>query len=351
MNKSATEIAQALADNAEGVCRRYLSKGNREGRYWLVGDARNTPGQSLYVRLVASPDGRGAAGKWTDAATGDHGDLLDIIAIACGHSHLRDTLAEARRFLSLPQPPVGKDDPGDARKGKAPAGSPEAARRLVAMCQPVQGTIVQSYLGGRGITLLRPGDPLRFHHRCHYRRSKRDRPDVRRSWPAMIAIVTDLAGRVTGAHRTWLDPATLDKAPVAYPRRAMGHLLGNGVRFGKAGPIMVAGEGVETILSLRMVMPDMPAIAALSGAHLAAIQFPPGLRRLYVARDADSAGAAAETILTRRALEAGIETLPLDPMLDDFNSDLCGPGAEALGSHLLPQLREDDAGYLLRTSG
>lgn len=351
MNKSATEIAQALADNAEGVCRRYLSKGHREGRYWLVGDTRNTPGQSLYVRLVASPDGRGAAGKWTDAATGDHGDLLDIIAIACGHSYLRDTLAEARRFLSLPQPPVGKDGSGHARKGKAPAGSPEAARRLVAMCQPVQGTIVQSYLGGRSISLLRPGDPLRFHPRCHYRRSKRDRPDVRRSWPAMIAIVTDLAGAITGAHRTWLDPATLDKAPVAYPRRAMGHLLGNGVRFGKAGPIMVAGEGVETILSLRMVMPDMPAIAALSGAHLAAIQFPPGLQRLYVARDADPAGAAAETILTRRALEAGIETAPIDPMLDDFNSDLCVHGADILGRHLRPQLRDDDAAYLLRTSG
>ncbi|ALR20951.1 DUF7146 domain-containing protein [Sphingobium baderi] len=351
MHNSATEIAQALADNAEGVCRRYLSKGHREGRYWLVGDARNTPGQSLYVRLVASPDGRGAAGKWTDAATGEHGDLLDIIAIACGHAHLRDTLDEARRFLSLPQPPVRKDGPGRVRKGKAPTGSPEAARRLVAMCQPVQRSIVQSYLYGRSITLLRPGDPLRFHPRSHYRPSKRDRPDVRRSWPAMIAIVTDLAGRIDGAHRTWLDPATFDKAPVAYPRRAMGHLLGNGVRFGMAGPVMVAGEGVETILSLRMVMPDMPAIAALSGAHLAAIQFPPSLRRLYVARDADPAGAAAETILTRRALEAGIETAPLDPILDDFNSDLCGPGADALGRHLLPQLRDDDAEYLLRTSG
>lgn len=64
MQSPATIIAERLAENAEGVCRRYLSKGHREGRYWLVGDVHNTPGRSLYVRLAASPDGRGQAGKW-----------------------------------------------------------------------------------------------------------------------------------------------------------------------------------------------------------------------------------------------------------------------------------------------
>src|SRR3546814_13033761 len=83
----------------------------------------------------------------------------------------------------------------------------------------------------------------------------------------MIAAVTDLGGAVTGVHRTWLALDGRDKAPVAYPRRAMGHLLGNGVRFGCAGPVMVAGEGTETMLSLRQVMPMMPSIAGLSAAH------------------------------------------------------------------------------------
>src|SRR3546814_4982217 len=41
MNSPASEIAERLADNAEAVCRRYLSKGRREGRYWLVGDVRS----------------------------------------------------------------------------------------------------------------------------------------------------------------------------------------------------------------------------------------------------------------------------------------------------------------------
>jgi hypothetical protein len=93
----ASEISRRLGENAEAVCRRYLSNGRREGRYWLVGDLRNAPGRSLYVRLDGTDGGR-AAGKWTDAATGDHGDLLDIIAACCGHNALRETLAEARYF-------------------------------------------------------------------------------------------------------------------------------------------------------------------------------------------------------------------------------------------------------------
>jgi hypothetical protein len=57
------------------------------------------------------------------------------------------------------------------------------------------------------------------------------------TWPALVAAVTDLAGKITGAHRTWLDPTGHGKAPVDTPRRAMGYLLGNAVRFGQRGRI------------------------------------------------------------------------------------------------------------------
>jgi hypothetical protein len=62
----AADIARRLAQNAEAVCRHYLSNGRREGRYWVVGDVANTPGRSLYVRLFGPLSGKGAAGNWTD---------------------------------------------------------------------------------------------------------------------------------------------------------------------------------------------------------------------------------------------------------------------------------------------
>ena len=54
MSRDASELVHLLAREAEAVCRHYLSKGRRLGRYWLVGDIRNTPGRSMFVRLYRS---------------------------------------------------------------------------------------------------------------------------------------------------------------------------------------------------------------------------------------------------------------------------------------------------------
>src|SRR5205807_5105622 len=128
---------------------------------------------------------------------------------------------EAGRFLSLPRLDF---DPKPKRSiTPAQVGSPESAQRLFAMSQPIVGTIAETYLRERGITALQDADPLRFHPRCYYRPDADAPAEV---WPALIAAVTDLAGKITGVHRTWLDPSGTDKAPVDTPRRAMGHLLG-----------------------------------------------------------------------------------------------------------------------------
>jgi hypothetical protein len=335
MPRDASELAHRLAREAEAVCRHYLSNGRREGRYWLVGDARNTPGRSMFVRLRESP--KGPAGKWTDAATGEHGDLLDLIRESCGLLDFHDVADEARRFLSLP-----RSDPEAAPKtARLPAqtGSPEAARRLFAMSQPIARTLVETYLRNRGITALHEDGALRFHPRCYYRPDE-DAPTE--TWPAMIARVTDLDGWMTGVHRTWLDPSGRGKAPIDTPRRAMGDLLCNAVRFGVANDVLAAGEGIETMLSLRCVLPILPMAAALSANHLAAMLLPPTLHRLYIARDDDAAGDAAVTALTERAEAAGIETIAWSPRLGDFNEDLRTFGIDELRAALRTQLAPPD---------
>jgi hypothetical protein len=57
-----------------------------------------------------------------------------------------------------------------------------------------------------------------------------------------------------------------------------------------AGDVIAAGEGIETMLSLRSALPSLPIVAALSANHLAALLFPVKLRRLYVACDDDPTG-------------------------------------------------------------
>ncbi|WP_184064382.1 DUF7146 domain-containing protein [Sphingosinicella soli] len=327
MPRDASELARRLARDAEAVCRHYLSKGRRQGRYWTVGDVRNTPGRSMYVRLSGPDSGPGAAGRWTDAASAEHGDLLDVIRESCGLGEFRAVAEEARRFLSLP-----RAEPTPTPRPSAPQGSPEAARRLWAMAKPLAGTLAEAYLRTRGIEQAHHAGALRFHPRCYYRP---DEHAPTETWPAMIASVTDLSGHLTGAHRTWLDPggfteATLGKAPIDTPRRAMGDLLGHAVRFGAASDVLAAGEGIETMLSLRCVLPTLPMVAALSAAHLSGILFPDTLRRLYIARDDDPAGDGAMATLIERAQEAGIEPIVISPRLGDFNEDLRLLGVDAL---------------------
>lgn len=331
MLSPASELSRALASNVEAVCRHYLSNGRRRGAYWTIGDVFNTPGRSLYVRLTGPTSGKGAAGNWTDAATGQHGDLLDLIGLNCGLSTLRDAMDEARLFLALPSP----QPPRTVERQLASRASPEAARRLFAAGRSIVGTPAHAYFRARAIAGPLNFPALRFHSSVYYREHE-DAP--RQSFPALLAAVTDLDGTITGVHRTWLDIARRNKARITDPRRSMGSILGNGVRFGTALDVILAGEGIETVLSLKSILPDLPMVAGLSANHLAALDLPSTLRRLYIGLDDDPAGRDAALHLRQRAEARGIEVVEVVPQRSDFNHDLRGLGPTALFDSVVRQL-------------
>jgi hypothetical protein len=109
-----------------------------------------------------------------------------------------------------------------ANGGRCPAGrycscALPGARRLFAMAHPIHGTLAKTYLrtGHYGFAQQARCDSIRA---ATIARTTARQP----SWPAMIACVTDLRGRFTGAYRTWLDPDGFDpirlgKAPIATP--------------------------------------------------------------------------------------------------------------------------------------
>ncbi len=346
MTGSASELARRLGDHAEAVCREYLSNGHRSGNHWIVGDVRNTHGRSMHVRLKGNA--KGPAGKWVDEATSEFGDLLDVIRESCGLVEFRDVADEARRFLSEPHPEPDAHAPGEQRQPAAARGSPDAARRLFAMSQTVAGTLAERYLAGRGILLAARERALRFHPGCYYRDIVTSETLI---LPALIAAVTSLDGRVTGLQRTWRDPNGTGTAQLADPRRSLGNLLGNaiwlGLEPGAPFPVMAAGEGFETMASLRTVMPALPVAAATSANHLAGLTFPPGCRRLYIAADADAAGRHGIRRLSQRAGEAGVLAMVLRPQLGDFNDDLRHLGPAHLAAWLGDQVAPEDARLFL----
>ena len=343
---NAASVAAALAERAEEVCRRYLPYGRRRGRYWVAGDLDGGRGRSLYVRL-APP---GAPGKFTDAATGEHGDLLDIIRHRTCAPTLRAALEEARAFLARPAaPPAGAGDAYDPT---------EAARRLWRRCRAIDGTHAEAYLHVRGLARCR-FPALRYHPALLYR----DGGGVRRL-PALVAAVTGGAGErpspgerpgpgecpdhnaVCGVLRTWLDHQRPAKASVSRPRKALGRVHGHAVRFGHPadGASLLVGEGIETVLSLVTAVPSIAAAAALSAGSLGAFAPPPGVARLVIARDNDDEGERAAARLVRRCEYARVAAAVIVPRGTDFNEDLLTFGPAALAAWTAAALADREPG-------
>ena len=319
---AAARVAAALAERAEEVCRRYLPNGRRQGRYWTAGDIRGARGRSLFVRL-APP---GIPGKWTDASTAEHGDLLDLVRIASGAGSLRAALAEAHAFLASPPMPATEAPDSYDRV--------QAARRLWRRCRAIDGTHAEAYLRARGLMRCRFA-ALRFHPALFHR----DDGGVRRL-PALVAAVTGTDEAVCGVLRTWLHPTRFAKANVIRPRKALGRVHGFAVRFGDPGAgTLLVGEGIETVLSIVTAIPDAVAAAALSAGSLGAFAPPAGVTRLVIARDNDPEGERATKCLARRCARAGVGTLVVAPEGDDFNDDLLALGHAALAARLAPVFR------------
>ena len=331
MNHDVPELAAALGERAEDLCRRYLPRGQRCGRYWIVGDPHGAPGRSMWVRLA--PPGR--MGTWTDGATGEHGDLLDLIRIRLGADSLGPALEEARAVLSLPAPVHASHPSPVAPMGaRSESARTAAAGRLWDACRPPGGTHAEAYLRARGIE-PRGWTALRFHPALFYRSETRSC-----ALPALVAAVTTNAGALAGVHRTWLDSARPGKAGVTAPKKALGPIFGHAVRFkgAPASALLVVGEGIETVLSVLTALPEFHGAAALSAPGLGSFTPPLGFERLLIARDNDRAGEHAARRLGHRCRVLGIDTEVLVPTGADFNDDLVSLGPAELAKRIAQRL-------------
>ena len=240
----------------------------------------------------------------TDAATNEHGDLLDLIRLHTGGSSLRHAMEEALAFLSLRQ-----STPANGGNRAGGYDREEAARRLWRRCRPIDGTHAEAYLHARAIGHCR-FPALRFHPDLLHR----DDNGIHRL-PALVAAVTGDDGAVEGVQRTWLDPKRPTKANLTRPRKALGRVHGRAVRFGgsASGATLLAGEGIETVLSLVTAVPGIHAAAALSAGSLGAFEPPQDLALLVIARDKDVEGGHAANRLQRRCVERGIPSTVIVP--------------------------------------
>ena len=235
---------------------------------------------------------------------------------------------EARCFLALPRPPeriapARRPRRADRPRPLAVCSAPAArfpARRPRPICAPAASPAARLARLALPPVRLLPRKPRTL-------RSSSGRPCSPRS---PISTARSPASCAPGSIR-----AVRRKRRFADPRRALGHLLGNGVRFGDSrATILAAGEGVETMLALKSVLPpaadDRRALGQPPRRPRSAAGAAPSLCRARQRRGRSLRGEPAAR--TRRG--AGIDVRDLVPVHGDFNLDLCrlGPAAHARAS-------------------
>lgn len=331
--RSIADLSADLANRAESFCRRYFPDGRKRGNYWQVGDTSGAKGQSLAIRLHAH-DGR-KAGSWVDYATGQYGDLIDLLQERLGSVTLKETLREARSFLGeAPCPAAPRETQRAERPNAASSKRTARARKLFAAGKPVLGTLAATYLQGRGITRLGPA--LRYHPQVFLRHSE-DGADWSQRAPALLAKITDNRGQITGCSRLYLDPSTGSLAVIESPKRILGQLHGHAIRFwsGTSRSDLIVGEGLENTLSVGTALPEFDLASCLTATHLGLFIPPPKIKRIWIARDNDEAGCNASARLRNQLESFGIACGDLVPNMGDFNDDLQAFGKASLRRSLL----------------
>ena len=335
---SIADLSAELENRAESFCRLYFPEGRKQGNYWQVGDTSGTKGQSLAIRLQA--EGGRKAGSWTDYATGQYGDLIDLLQERLGAVTLKETLREARSFLGeAPCAAVLRDTQTCERPDATSSKRIARARKLFAAGKPVLGTLAATYLQGRGITRLGPA--LRYHPRVFLWQGEDDADPPQRA-PALLAKITDNRGQVTGCARTYLDPSTGGMAAIESPKRILGHLHGYAIRFWSGSPCsdLIVGEGLENTLSVGTALPEFDLASCLTATHLGLFIPPPGVKRIWIARDNDEAGRNASMRLRNQLESQGVTCGELVPTKGDFNDDLRAFGKDTLRCSLLEAMKE-----------
>lgn len=185
-------------------------------------------------------------------------------------------------------------------------------------CQTVRGDdAVAAYLQRRvGLAASRVPKCIRAHDALVY--FHEGQPFG--AWPAMVAALQAPNGNVVALHRTWLRPdgqKADTPGPVKKLTCAAGPVSGGCIRLnwpheGRTLETIGVAEGIETALAAQAAS-GVSTVAAYSANNLAVWQWPPGVRRIVVFADHDSAGLQAAQGLKRRAIAARVRCDVLIP--------------------------------------
>jgi DNA primase len=234
------------------------------------------------------------------------GDVLDFIQKLHNVS-----LPEAANMLtggdlpSIEIAPLPANDQGDRI---------DEARAIWRAAVAVEGTVAETYLRWRGIT-IEPPMSLRYAE-LPYGRGGGD-------LPCLVCCVSSHEGPLSGIQRIFLAPDGRGKADVPKAKLSLGKVSGGAIRLGPLdGGELLVTEGPEDGLTLLQVL-RRPVWVAAGGSMLPSMRFPDAVREVAIGGDNDDAGRAAAAKAARSFAERWLSCRVFFPTAGkDFNSEL-----------------------------
>ncbi len=268
-------------------------------------DDRN-PG-SFWIRVSAP------IGAWKDEATGDQGDVVDLVTYCKGLASRQDTYQWCLAWLGWAKG-IDRQALEARRKVHAERARVEQQRRTEQMAKnethafswwlsakPIEGTAGETYLASRGVVLAdlkHKPKALRF-----FVSSKHvDKAERVTFWPAIASAMCNANGAIVAVHRTFLRPDGSGKAPVDPQKKIWPHFKGAMIRLargasklspeeaarkGVSGPLVVT-EGIEDGLSVALACPELRVWAAGTLGNMGNVPKLACMSRLILCADNDT---------------------------------------------------------------
>jgi putative DNA primase/helicase len=268
------------------------------------------------------------AGDWIDFDDNQGGGPLSTLEHATGLTGR--ALIEYAADLAGSAPVNGVKHPvaESVSKEQRAESTAREIELILGRATALASTAGETYLASRGLRLPETPDLL-FHPDLTYW-------DTRTGYPAIVAIVRNVAGERVAIHRTYLAPDGSGKAGVPKSRMMLGSVAGGAVRLGaiREHGVVGLGEGIETCLSVMQACSELPVWAALASGNLEQVVLPPEVTRVVLLADHDGEGVGlkvAETAAGRFHAEGRRVWIAHPPDAgDDFNDLLLKQGSDVV---------------------
>lgn len=192
----------------------------------------------------------------------------------------------------------------------------EEARSIWRAALPANGTLAETYLRWRGISVAIP-PTIRF---ASLRYGKRGR-----EYPTLVAAVSDADGKLCGIQRTYLADDGKGKADVPKAKLSLGKVRSGAIRLAPISRKLVVTEGLEDGLSLHEAL-GVSVWVACGASMLPSMRLPDFVRDVAIGGDNDAAGRAAAENAGKAFTERGHGVRVFYPSAPhkDFNDELVG---------------------------